>query len=128
MRVAAAPRGHGGARVRQGSGHPSPDRRSGALLPVLVLAGGGYSLVQSLVVPALPTLQLRLHTSPTGAAWVFTAFLLSAAVATPLAGRLGDMYGRRRILLWTLAALSLGIFAAALTSSLPVMIAARLVQ
>ncbi len=59
---------------------------------VLVLAGGGYSLVQSLVVPALPTLQLRLHTTPTGVAWVFTAFLLSAAVATPLAGRLGDLY------------------------------------
>ena len=66
---------------------------------MLVLAGGGYSLVQSLVVPALPTLQERLDTTQTGAAWVFTSFLLAAAVATPLAGRLGDMYGRRRILL-----------------------------
>jgi EmrB/QacA subfamily drug resistance transporter len=95
---------------------------------VLVLAGGGYSLVQSLVVPALPTLQQRLHTTQTGAAWIFTAFLLSAAVATPLAGRLGDMYGRRRILLWTLAGLSLGILVAALTSSLGVMLAARVLQ
>jgi MFS family permease len=114
--------------VRQASGDPSPGRRSGLLLPVLVLAGGGYSLVQSLVVPALPTLQLRLHTSPTGAAWVFTAFLLAAAVATPLAGRLGDMYGRRVVLLWTLGALSAGTLVAALTSSLTVMIAARAIQ
>ncbi len=114
--------------MRQASGTPSPGPRSGALLCVLVLAGGGYSLVQSLVVPALPTLQLRLHTSQTGAAWVFTSFLLAAAVATPLAGRLGDMYGRRLILLWTLAALSAGILAAALTSSLAVMIVARSVQ
>ena len=52
-----------------------------------------------------PTLQLRLDTTPTGATWVFTAFLLSSAVATPLAGRLGDMYGRRRILLWHARAL-----------------------
>ena len=95
---------------------------------MLVLAGGGYSLVQSLVVPALPTLQLRLHTTQTGAAWVFTAFLLSAAVATPLAGRLGDLYGRRRILLLTLAALSAGILVAALTTSLAVMIGARAIQ
>ena len=114
--------------MRQGSNGPSAERRPGPLLAVLVLAGGGYSLVQSLVVPALPTLQLRLHTSQTGAAWVFTAFLLAAAVATPLAGRLGDMYGRRRILLWTLAALSAGILVAALTSSLAVMIAARALQ
>ena len=81
--------------MRQASEGSSPDRRSGLLLPVLVLAGGGYALVQSLVVPALPTLQVRLHTTQTGVAWVFTAFLLTAAVATPLAGRLGDMYGRR---------------------------------
>ena len=114
--------------MRQASIGPTPDRRAGPLLAVLVLAGGGYSLVQSLVVPALPTLQQRLHTTQTGAAWIFTAFLLAAAVATPLAGRLGDMYGRRRILLWTLAALSLGILAAALTSSLAVLIAARVVQ
>jgi MFS family permease len=95
---------------------------------VLVLSGGGYALVQSLVVPALPTLQLRLHTSQTGVAWVFTAFLLTAAVATPLAGRLGDMYGRRVVLLWTLAALSAGTLLAALTSSLAVLIAARGIQ
>ncbi len=111
--------------MRQSSDRSS---RSGLLLGVLVLAGGGYALVQSLVVPALPTLQLELHTTPTGATWLFTAFLLSSAVATPLAGRLGDMFGRRRVLLGTLVALSLGIFVAALTASLAVMIVARTVQ
>ena len=114
--------------MRQASEGASPDRRSALLLPVLVLSGGGYALVQSLVVPALPTLQLRLHTSQTGVGWVFTAFLLTAAVATPLAGRLGDLYGRRTVLLWTLAALSLGTLVAALTSSLGVLIAARGIQ
>lgn len=110
------------------AGDEARDRRTALLLPVLLLAGAGYALVQSLVVPALPTLQQRLHSEPTGAAWIFTAFLLTAAVATPLAGRLGDMYGHRRILLWTLAGTSAGILVAALTSSLAVMIVARGVQ
>ena len=78
--------------MRQSSDRSS---RSGMLLGVLMLAGSGYSLVQSLVVPALPTLQLRLDTTQTGATWVFTAFLLSSAVATPARGPLGDMFGRR---------------------------------
>jgi MFS family permease len=114
--------------VRESGRDPAQPRRPGSLLAALLLAAGGYSLVQSLVIPALPTLQHRLHTSPTGATWIFTSFMLASAVALPLAGRLGDMYGRRRIMLVTLSALSLGILFAALTSTLWVMIAARAVQ
>jgi EmrB/QacA subfamily drug resistance transporter len=114
--------------VRQSIESAAPGRRSRSLLGALLLAGFGYSLVQSLVVPALPTLQHRLHTTQTGVTWVFTAFMLASAVALPLAGRLGDMFGRRRILLGALFALSLGILVAALTSSLEVMVAARALQ
>jgi MFS family permease len=112
---------------KRGKG-PAPARRPGTLLASLMLAGGGYALVQSLVIPALPTLQHRLHTTQTGVTWIFTAYMLASAVSLPLAGRLGDMFGRRRILLAALAALSLGILVAALTSSLAVMIAARALQ
>jgi EmrB/QacA subfamily drug resistance transporter len=114
--------------VRESIESAARGRRSRSLLAALLLAGFGYSLVQSLVVPAPPTLQQRLHTTQTGVTWVFTAFMLASAVALPLAGRLGDIFGRRRILLCTLFALSLGILVAALTSSLVVMVAARALQ
>jgi EmrB/QacA subfamily drug resistance transporter len=98
------------------------------LLGVLLTAGGGYSLLQSLVVPALPTLQDKLGTNSTGVAWVFTAFLLATCVTTPLAGRLGDMLGKKRLLIAVLLALVVGTLLAGLAHSLPVMIAARTIQ
>jgi EmrB/QacA subfamily drug resistance transporter len=98
------------------------------LLGVLLTAGGAYALLQSLVVPALPTLQRELGTTSTGAAWIFTAFLLAACVATPLAGRLGDMLGRKRLLVAVLLALVIGTLLAGLARSLPLMIAARTIQ
>lgn len=97
---------------------------------VLVLAGAAsaYSVLQSLVVPALGTLQRELDTGTTGAAWIFTTYLLSASVLTPLIGRLGDLFGRRRALVWALVALGAGAVVSALATTLPVMIAGRVVQ
>ena len=65
-----------------------------------------YALLQSLVAPALPDIQHALHTSENSVSWVLTAYLLSASVATPLIGRLGDMYGKERLLVIVLALLS----------------------
>jgi len=85
-------------------------------------------MLQSLVVPALPTLQRDLHTTPTGVTWIFTAYLLAASVATPIAGRLGDMFGKKRTLVVVLAGLGGGTLLAALATTLPVMIGARTIQ
>ena len=85
-------------------------------------------MLQSLVVPALPTLQQELHTTPTGVTWIFTAYLLAASVATPIAGRLGDMFGKKRTLVIVLAGLGGGTLLAALATTLPVMIGARTIQ
>jgi len=85
-------------------------------------------MLQSLVVPALPTLQQELQTTPTGVTWIFTAYLLAASVATPIAGRLGDMFGKKRTLVIVLAGLGGGTLLAALATTLPVMIAARTIQ
>ena len=100
----------------------------GVILAVLAVGGGAYALLQSLVVPALPALQQDLHTTPAGVTWIFTAYLLAASVATPIAGRLGDMFGKKRTLAVVLAGVSAGTFIAALATTLPVMIGARLVQ
>jgi MFS family permease len=110
------------------SGARVPVQRPGQLLTILSLAGIAYALMQSLVVPALPVLQHDLHTSPTGVAWVFTSYLLAASVVTPIAGRLGDIYGKRRVLVLTLAGCAAGTLLAALATTLPVMLVARTIQ
>ena len=61
-------------------------------------------------------------------AWVFTAFLLTSCVATPLAGRLGDMMGKKRLLLAVLAVMAAGTLLAGLAHSLPTMLVARTIQ
>jgi len=95
---------------------------------VLAVAGMSYSLLQSLVAPALPEIQRDLHTSATAVTWLLTGYLLSASVITPIAGRLGDMFGKERVLVIALAVLSLGTLVAALATSIEVMIFARLLQ
>jgi EmrB/QacA subfamily drug resistance transporter len=59
---------------------------------------------------------------------VLTSYLLSASVATPLLGRLGDIHGKERVLVGVLVALALGTVVSALATSLPLMVAGRVVQ
>jgi EmrB/QacA subfamily drug resistance transporter len=103
-------------------------RRPRLVLSVLAVGCAGYAMLQSLVVPALPTLQHDLGTTPSGVTWIFTAYLLSASVATPIVGRLGDMFGKKKTLLVVLAGLGGGSLIAALATTLPVLIAARTIQ
>jgi MFS family permease len=98
------------------------------ILAVLSLAGVAYAMLSSSVVPALPTMQHDLHTSETGVTWLLTAYLLSASVGTAILGRLGDMYGKERLLLITLVILAFGTLLAAVSSSLAVIIVARFIQ
>ena len=95
---------------------------------ILALAGIVYALLQSVVVPALHEIQLDLNTSTVGVTWVFTAFLLSASVATPILGRLGDMFGKKRLLLVSLGAVAAGTLVAALADSLGPLIVGRVIQ
>jgi EmrB/QacA subfamily drug resistance transporter len=98
------------------------------VLAVLALGGIAYALLQSLVVPALPQIQNSLHTSEGAVGWVLTAFLLSASVATPIVGRLGDMYGKERLLMIVLLTLALGTLISAVASSLWLMVLGRVIQ
>ncbi len=95
---------------------------------VLLLGGSAYALLQSLVIPALPTIQHSLHTSQDLVTWVVTAYLLSASIATPIMGRVGDMVGKERVLLITLGALALGSVVAGLAHSIGVLIIGRTIQ
>ena len=106
----------------------SIEARPNLILGVLLLAGLAYAVLSSAVIPALPTIQRELHTTDTGVTWLLTGFLLSASVGTSIIGRLGDMYGKERLLLWTLLVLAAGTLLAAVANSLGVLIVARVIQ
>ncbi|MYX28124.1 MFS transporter [Streptomyces sp. SID8381] len=102
--------------------------RPQAIVAVLAFGGIVVSLMQTLVIPIVAELPTLLHAAASDTAWVVTATLLAAAVATPVMGRLGDMYGKRRMLLVSLAMLVIGSATAALSDSLVPMIAGRALQ
>ncbi|MEV7685315.1 MFS transporter [Streptomyces bungoensis] len=106
-----------------------PSRRAGgAVVPVLAFAGIVVAVMQTLLVPVIKDLPQLLGTAPSNATWVLTSTLLSGAVATPIMGRLGDLYGKRRMLIVSLAVMVVGALVSALTSDLLTMIAGRTLQ
>jgi EmrB/QacA subfamily drug resistance transporter len=92
------------------------------------VAAMAYSLLQSMVIPALPALEHTLHSSADAVAWLLTGYLLSAAIATPILGRVGDMLGKEKVLFVVLLVLSGGTLLSALATNLPVMLAGRVIQ
>ncbi|WP_406837047.1 MFS transporter [Streptomyces sp. AHU1] len=103
-------------------------RPGGATVPVLAFAGIVVAVMQTLLVPVIKDLPALLDTAPSNATWVLTSTLLSGAVATPIMGRLGDLYGKRRMLLTSLAVMVAGALVSALSSTLLPMIVGRTLQ
>ncbi|NQX34611.1 MFS transporter [Herbiconiux sp. VKM Ac-2851] len=102
--------------------------RGTAIILFLSLGGLSFAVLQSLVAPALGTIGSDLGVATTDASWVLTAYLLSASVLTPILGRLGDMVGKRRVIIVVLALLLVGTVLAALAPNLGVLIVARILQ
>lgn len=107
---------------------PPVSGRPNVIVPVLALGGVVVAVMQTLVVPLLPALPKLVGASVADASWAITATLLTGAVATPVIGRLGDMYGKRRMLLISLAVLVAGSVVAALSATLLPLIVGRALQ
>ncbi|WP_197038165.1 MULTISPECIES: MFS transporter [Actinomycetes] len=84
---------------------------------VLTVGVAAVALLQSLVMPVLPTIEVQLGTNQTNVTWVLTTYLLSASIFTPIMGRLGDMHGKKRIFVIALVALAAGSLLAGLATS-----------
>ena len=106
----------------------APRSRGTAIILYLSLGGLSFAVLQSLVAPALGTIGKDLGVSTSDASWVLTAYLLSASVLTPILGRLGDMVGKRKILIVVLSLLLAGTLLAALAPNLGVLVVARVLQ
>ncbi|MEV6392408.1 MFS transporter [Nocardia xishanensis] len=104
------------------------EARAEGVVGVLAAAGIVAALMQTLVVPLIGELPKLLGTTPSNASWVITATLLAGAVATPITGRLGDLYGKRRMLLICTVPLIAGSVVCALASSVLPMIVGRGLQ
>ncbi|MGW6740008.1 MFS transporter [Streptomyces sp. NPDC055025] len=110
---------------QSGSG---PSARSGVIVLVLACAGIVAALMQTLVVPLVGELPRILDTSPSNASWAVIATLLAGAICTPVVGRLGDMFGKRRMLLICVVPLVAGSVVCALADSLVPMVIGRALQ
>ena len=95
---------------------------------LLTAACISFAVMQTLVIPALPFFRREFGTSQADTTWLVTGFLLSSSVLTPLLGKLGDMYGKKRMLVCCLAVFGLGSLAAALGDSLAWLVVCRVVQ
>ncbi|MGW6914578.1 MFS transporter [Kitasatospora sp. NPDC054939] len=104
------------------------NQSSARVLPALLVAMLSFSVVQTAVVPILPSLAKELDVSGSSITWLMTANLLSAAVLTPLLGRFGDLRGRKPMLLISLAGLVLGSALAVSTHSFTWLVVARVLQ
>ncbi len=107
----------------------SASRTSPAFTFLLLAVGtGSFSMLQSLLSPVLPTIQQALGTTQSAATWIIIAWLLSAAIATPILGKVGDMIGKARTLVLALFAIALGSVIAGLAPNIELMLVGRVIQ
>jgi EmrB/QacA subfamily drug resistance transporter len=97
-------------------------------LGLLTIAGISFALMQTLVIPALPFFQREFGTSASWVTWIATGFLLSSSVLTPILGKLGDAYGKARLLVISLAIFGLASLAAAAAWDLASLVCFRVLQ
>ncbi|MYQ97768.1 MFS transporter, partial [Streptomyces sp. SID6139] len=107
---------------------PQPSRRTGGVVAALALAGTVAAIMQTLVTPLIAELPRILHTSSSNAAWVITVTLLVGGVCVPVSGRLGDLVGKRRMMLICVVPLVIGSVVCALSTSVVPMIVGRGLQ
>ncbi len=102
--------------------------RQRAVLLAVALCGILPPLNTTMIAVALPNLLRHLGAGVAGGGWLVACYLIAIAPVQPIAGKLGDRYGRRTLMLIGLAAFAVFSVGAGLAPSLPVLIAMRVLQ
>jgi MFS family permease len=84
--------------------------------------------VETMVIPGIPSIQKDLATTTTIASWITSAFLIVGAAVSPLFGKLGDIYGKKKIFLIVLLFYIAGVGLAGFSSNIYMLIASRAIQ
>lgn len=114
-----------GAKGAQGVHNKAEDPKSANASKLIAVAAFSclvVTLLQSLVVPAVPTFPAVLGASATTVSWLVTSTLLTGAIATPVIGRLGDLLPRRRMMIITMVLVFVGSIIAPLGGIVTVII------
>src|SRR6266852_1775450 len=83
---------------------------------------------ETMVLPAIPDFIKDFGISYNTSSWILSSYLIAGAVMTPIAGKLSDIYGKKKILLIVMMIYSAGILAGGFANSLPFLLAARIAQ
>jgi EmrB/QacA subfamily drug resistance transporter len=108
--------------------HSGKHANTSIIIGSLSLGGVAFAVLQSLVSPALPVIAKDLSVTTADVSWVLTAYLLSASVCTPILGRLGDMIGKRKVLLAVLVTLAIGSALSGIAPNFAVLLVGRVLQ
>ncbi len=83
---------------------------------------------ETMLLPAIPEIMKDFNIPYNTAIWVFSAYLIVAAVMTPISGRLSDIYGKKKVLLTLLVLYTAGIIAGSFTTSISTLLISRIIQ
>ena len=98
------------------------------VLAVLSCIATMVMYAETMLIPAIPDLIKDFHVSYSMSSWILTAYLLSGAVMTPIAGKLSDIYGRKKILLIIMVIYAVGVSLSGFASNIYFMLIARAIQ
>ena len=83
---------------------------------------------ETMLLPAIPEIMKDFDISYGTAAWIFSAYLIVAAVMTPIAGKMSDLYGKKKVLLILLTMYAAGIAAGGFANNISFLLASRIIQ
>ncbi|MGW9123044.1 MFS transporter [Streptomyces sp. NPDC055663] len=106
----------------------SPARIGKASVGALGMLAVATGALESVVTPTLPLLQRELGMSPAEGALLSIMLLITGALVTPVAGKLGDRYGGKRVLIRLMAVVCAGGLVSALAPNLPVLLLGQVLQ
>jgi len=98
------------------------------MLAILSCIATMVMYAETMLIPAIPDLIKDFHVSYSMSSWILTSYLIAGAVMTPIAGKLSDIYGRKKILLIIMVIYAIGVSMAGFASDIYSMIFARIIQ